>query len=61
MGRPVAGVGRPWPTWPRPRTATGVLLDDSLARTYVVGLGRERLELAMSQMMTTALTVVTAV
>jgi len=47
--------------WPRPRTATGVLLDDSLARTYVVGLGRERLELAMSQMMTTALTVVTAV
>jgi len=22
VGRPVAGVGRPWPTWPRPRTAT---------------------------------------
>ena len=22
MGRPVAGVGRPWPTWRRPRSAT---------------------------------------
>ena len=22
MGRPVARVGRKWPTWPRPKTAT---------------------------------------